>query len=550
MQRPSSRVPHVLSIVALGACGTAADGVFAGDGGGGADADAGASPAPDATASTGTSPGVDAASTSSGDDDASASMKTGKDASYDAGPLAPAYVDYDINHVIITGQSNAVANGGVPPLSTTQPFGNLMFDTGPMSMKGSAASPSGCGGSGGCCDGNVGCFTYEKPSALVPLVEGDSFFTYPVETSAAGAGNEASFLAEHEYLFGVLDRYPRKHDMLVTNDGRSGWAYWCMRKGSCPYKDPSWLFPFPQGMQEVKDAMGFATAAGKTYVVRAVMTIHGETDQQDYFIGHPEFPLDGTDGTPLAIKDYSDGLVEWQRDYEQSIKAITGQPLPIPLLVSGNSGQNSTRIAVVAQYELDAHVRAPGKVILVGPTYHLDVAPDCRHFTAKANRRLGEYFAKVYARIVLGGETWEPVRPRSVTRASNVLTVKYHVPRPPLVFDTTRVTNPGNFGFDFVDASGAPPAITSVTITAPDTVQITLAATPVGPSMKLYYAQNQIPATCLGPGTGHDVTALGGARGNLRDSDTTPSQSGDYKDADGTPWTLWNWGVQFGLDVN
>jgi len=209
--------------------------------------------------------------------------------------------------------------------------------------------------------------------------------------------------------------------------------------------------------------------------------------------------MNGTDGTPGAIKDYADGLIEWQRDYEASVKAITGQTTSIPLLVSGMSGQNATRISVIAQYELDAHVRAPGKVLLVTPAYHLDFAPDCRHYTARGNRRLGEYLAKVYARVVLGGETWEPVRPKSVTRASNVITIRYFVPRPPLVLDTTHVSNPGNYGFDFVDGSGATPAITSVQITAPDTVQITLASTPVGPAMKLYYAQNQIPATCFGP---------------------------------------------------
>jgi len=469
-----------------------------------------------------------------------------EDASFDSGPLALGYVDYDLNHIIITGQSNAVANGGVPPVSTTQPFTNVMFDTGPMSMKGSAASPTGCGGAGGCCDGNVGCYTYEKPASLVPLTEGDRFFDYPVETATAGTANEASFLALHEYQFGALDRYPKKHDVLATNDGRSGWAYICMRKGSCPYKDPSWLFPYPQAMQEVKDAMGFATAANKTYAVRAMMTIHGETDQQEYFKGQPEFPLDGTDGSRGAIKDYADGLIEWQRDYEAGIKAITGQKTPIPLFVSGLSGQNATRIAAVAQYELDAHVRAPGKVILVGPGYHFDFAPDCLHYTAKGNRRVGEYFAKVYARVVLGGETWDPVRPKTVTRANNVITVKYFVPRPPLVIDTQRVADPGNYGFDFVDGSGATPAITGVTVPGPDTVQITLASTPSGPDMKLYYAQNQIPATCIG----HGIKSQGGARGNIRDSDTTPSQSGDYKDDDGTPWTLWNWGVQFGVSVN
>src|SRR5207253_2285800 len=68
------------------------------------------------------------------------------------------YVPFDVNHVLSTGQSNAVANGGTPVLSTSQPFANVMFDTGVMT--------------GGSCDGD-GCTTYQKPSSFVPLVEGD-----------------------------------------------------------------------------------------------------------------------------------------------------------------------------------------------------------------------------------------------------------------------------------------------------------------------------------------------------------------------------------------
>src|SRR4051794_39194618 len=64
-------------------------------------------------------------------------------------PLPPPYVPFDINHVLSTGQSNAVAIKAVPVLSTTQPYGNLMFDSGVMP--------------GTSCDGD-GCTVYQKPS--------------------------------------------------------------------------------------------------------------------------------------------------------------------------------------------------------------------------------------------------------------------------------------------------------------------------------------------------------------------------------------------------
>jgi hypothetical protein len=451
------------------------------------------------------------------------------EAAVDAGPLSAAYVDFAINHVLVTGQSNSVANGGDPPLSVAQPYTNLMFDTGVMPMTN--------------CNGD-GCMTYQTPAALVPLLENDQVFGYNVETSANGIADEISKLAHDRYQFGVRPGYPAKHDVLVSNHGRSGNTYWCLRKGFCSYNlARGHTSPFGQGMSEVTSAK--ALAAGKTHVVRAVVAVHGESDHYSYVLGTQEFPLDGTDGTPGKIKNYEDALLEWQQDYQTSVKAITGQTQNVPLLISGLSGFTTTRTSQVLQWQLDAHIAAPGKVVYVTSGYAFSVRNDCLHYDNHGYRRLGEYFAKVYAKIVFGGETWEPVRPKLIARAGNVVTVKYYVPAPPLVIDTVHVTNPnaagepapfdlGKLGFDFVD-NGTLVAISSVVVSAADTVTITLAAQPSGTNMRLRYAQNQDtnPATrCIGPGT----VFRGGARGNLRDSDATPSQYG---------YDLWNWGVSF-----
>lgn len=467
---------------------------------------------------------AEADSSASRSDAGDASDAADAKADADAGPLSPTYVDYDVNHVLITGQSNAVANGGTPILTITQPFTNLMFDTGVMPMTN--------------CNGD-GCDTYQTPTSFVPLVESDQFFDYKVETAANGIADEISHLAALKFEFGARAGYPVKHDVLASMHGRSGNTYGCLRKGFCKYNaDRGHMSPFAQGMQEVASAKALAAAAGKTHVVRAVVAIHGESDHYSYVAGTQEFPLPGTDGVPNEIKDYSDGLVEWQVDYETSVKAITGQAQGVPLFISAISGWTSTRTSAIAQWQLDAHIRAPGKVVYVTPAYPLSVLGDCLHFDSTGQRRLGEYFAKAYARVVLGGSTWEPVRPKSISRGGSVITVTYHVPAPPLTLDTVHVTNPGNFGFDFVD-NGTLVAISSVALTAPDTVTITLAAAPSGVNMRLRYAQNQDvdPATrCIGPGTVYG----GGARGNLRDSDATPSRYG---------YDLWNWGANFDVVI-
>jgi len=429
------------------------------------------------------------------------------DAAGDAEPPPVPYTHYDVNHVLSTGQSNAVANDGKPLLSTTQPYGNLMFDTGVMT--------------GGGCDGN-GCTSYQKPTSFVPLVEGDTFF-YPVETMSSGLANEAAKLAKEKYLASTGHA---SHDILVSLHGRSGNGYWCLRKGGCDWwADRNYVKPFDEAMMQVADAKAIAQASGKTYAVRAVTAIHGEHDHYAYSSNASHFPLPRTDGAG-TLADYGEGLEEWQRDYEASVKTITGQTTPVPLLVSQYSHWNDKPTTKVAYQQLAAHVRSKGKVIVVGPTYVIPYSNDCLHFTGPGQRWLGEYFAKAYARVVLEGRTWEPLRPTSITLAGNVVTVKYLVPKPPLVLDTTKVSNPGNYGFEYTDDSGAPPAIQSVELAGADTVRVTLASAPTGPNKRLRYAYTF--RGCGGSGTV--------ARGNVRDSDDTPSQSGN---------DLSNWSVHF-----
>jgi hypothetical protein len=72
-----------------------------------------------------------------------------------------------------------------------------------------------------------------------------------------------------------------------------------------------------------------------------------------------------------------------------------------------------------------------------------------------------------------------------------------------------------------------------VQVTGSDTVAITLAATPTGANKRLRYAYTGVPGNAAGP--------TSGPRGNLRDSDATPSLYGN---------PLYNWCVHFDKPVN
>jgi hypothetical protein len=401
---------------------------------------------------------------------------------------------FDINHVLSTGQSNSVANSGSPVLTSTQPYSNTMFDVGVMTC-------ADCSGDG--------CMATETPSAFVPLVEGDRFFNYGVETMSSGFANNATMLAQTRYLLG--NTIASSHKLLVSLHGRSGNVYACIRKGGCPgWFNRTYVLPFSEGLMQVSWAKALAEVRGESYAVRGVTLIHGESDHYGYAA---LYPWPGSDGTPGKLQSYADALLELQDDYETSVKAITGQSVPVPLYLSQTHTLAARSFIVLEQYH--AHKRAPGKVILIGPTYHLSFATDGIHYNSAGNRRLGAYFAKAYAKTTLGGQAWEPLRPLQVTRVANVVTVKFLVPVPPLVLDTIRVSDPGNYGFEFVDDSGA--EITNVSLAGPDTVVITLSQTPTGSNRKLTYATRS--GTFPGP--------TSGVRGNLRDSDSSISLAGE-----------------------
>ncbi len=458
----------------------------------------------------------------------------GADAGPDAAP-APTYKHYDINHVLSTGASDSVANGSTPVVTTTQALGNLSFNVGVMTGSGRPRDAAGA------CNG-TGCTRYETPTDFKHLVEGDSFLGYPVETMSAGLANQASTFANA--WFPKVGLPTTGHTVLVSVHGRSGAPYWCLRKGDCynstAAADPvnGYIGAFDDGMRQVASAKALAAAKNKTYVVRAVTAIHGQGDSDDNEFMVREQVM-RTDGSGQTVGNYTNALLEWQRDYETEVKKITGQTEPVPLFISQFGSFTAYRSSIIPVRQLAAHVQAPGKVIVVTPNYPFDHANDCNHYTNHGQRRLGAYFAKAYQRVVVEGGVWEPLRPLSITRDGAVLTVKYVVPVPPMVVDTTRVRDPGNLGFTYEDSTTSASIASVALLPSGDTVRVTLSNAPTGANRKLRYAQNMNPGNgCPGP--------TAGTRGNLRDSDATVSY---HPDARGKPYALFNWAVQSDLDV-
>ncbi len=312
------------------------------------------------------------------------------------------------------------------------------------------------------------------------------------ETIASGMANLFTEIAP-------IDAPPR---VLVSAHGVSGQAYAAIKKGTAAYAN---------GLAQVTAGAEIAALFGEQYAVRAVAIIHGESDH-----------LAGN-------MSYVANLLEWQADYETDVQAITQQALPVPMLLCQMSsftqyGQASSTIPL---QQLAAARARPDRIFIVGPKYFLPYS-DGVHLTGDGERWLGEHYAKVYSAIFYDGLPWRPLEPLAVTRAGAEITIEFHVPSPPLALDTELVSDPGAYGFEYFDESDAPPTITAVELISDTAVRLTLSEPPVGLGKRVRYAYTGAPNQPAGPMTG--------ARGNLRDSDATPSRHG---------YPLYNWAVHF-----
>jgi hypothetical protein len=292
------------------------------------------------------------------------------------------------------------------------------------------------------------------------------------------------------------------HDLLLSVHAVGGAPYRLMKKGNAAYDVT---------IAQVAAAHSVARASGIAHDVTAITSADGGGDHVDK-------------NTHLA----SD-LAEWQHDLETDIEAITGQTGTIPLFNTQYSSWTEYEpTSPIPLAQLRSHVEHPGKVIVVGPRYAFQYGPDGVHLTNEGYRQMGEYYARAYRRVVVEHGTWEPLRPKTVTRAGAVVTVQFLVPSPPLVLDTTLASNPGNMGFEYADDGPGSPTITNVALAGPDTVTLTLSAEPTAGNRRIRYAFTGILGARAGLQTG--------AHGNLRDSDATPSRNG---------YPLYDWCVHF-----
>lgn len=365
------------------------------------------------------------------------------------------------------GQSLRVGTNAAPALSTTSvhPGWNLMFSVG------ASAGTQGIVLNGA------------TLTAFVNHVES------VLESPASGGMNR--FQSQNLAIFGTRIR------VHYANHADGGTTYAQIKKGTQPYTN---------GITEVTRAQIVAAAQGWDYIYLATLMDHGEANENA--------------GTSAAT--YDANMREFAADIAADVMAATGQdfaPLLILSQVSSHTFYNHA-IPTIALGQLSAALADP-LIVLSCPKYFLTYV-DGLHLVNTSSQILGEYAAKAKEHSLMGKGKWFPLHPTGAVQASGTVTVTFHVPVGDLAFDTTLVSNPGNYGFELAGAT-----ITSVSI-----VGNTVVIAKTGTATAVRYAYTGTAGNSAGRTTG--------ARGNLRDSDPAVSQSS-------VP--LYNWCVHFSLNL-
>jgi hypothetical protein len=431
------------------------------------------------------------------------------DAGADARPM-PNFA-WDWTGIVGTGQSLSVGGGnsGTPIRAKTQMFNNLK-----LALNGAVVPP----------------FDSTLDSlSMVPLVE-------PIRPTDPGypsayPGNldgETPHTVMSEQITQMVMDAAAGHDYVTVHTvvGESGMPMSVIKKnGTFPppftANTGTGARAYDATLFEVGAIARLAAAAGKTYGLGAITLIHGEADAGNL--------------------NYASDIFQLYSDYNADLPVLTGQTTSIPMLVSqqnsvpSNAGSGS--LSAIEQWQVG--LDHPGDIICVGPKYQYDYSGDASrvHISALEYDKLGEKMGQVYFQRVVMGQDWQPLQPINGTVSGNVITVQFHVPVPPLVWDDTlpppHASGPWANGRGFeVTAAGPAQTIDSVEIVAPDTVKITCHGDLTGLAVNVAYAVTTDGVT-VGPTTFR--------WGHLKDSD--PFVGAITK----TPQP--NWAVAFAKDL-
>jgi hypothetical protein len=382
-------------------------------------------------------------------------------------------IAFDWNGVVGTGQSLAVGQGGSPVKAATQPYHNLKLSTGNLAWQ---IDPT------------------NAALAMVPLVEpiGRMATNYPSSWPTNISGETYHSCMGNEITAQVEAASGRDFISVQGEFGENGQCMTYLQKNA-PQSGVNGR-AYAATLIETQAITRLAKAAGKIYGVGAIGILHGECDA-------------GNTG-------YENALHQLWSDYNTDLPAITGQTQKIQMLVSQQNSTNDQSASTLAQWKVG--VDYPNDIVCIGPKYQYP-SVDGTHLTTDGYEPLGEKFGQVYYQRIVLDNNWQPLAPDTATRSGAVITVRFHAPVLPLVWETTFQAPHQSIaewkngkGFEVSVGSGRV-TINSVAISG-DSVLITCATT-IAAGTIVGYAMFAEPARMTTPFAGLTRWGL------LRDSD-------------------------------
>lgn len=305
---------------------------------------------------------------------------------------------WDWHGVIGTGQSLSVGVEGRPLRATRPLYRNMKLDLG------SPFFPT----------------TDEQSSRLelVPLVEPIRALAsgypgpYPRNVfgetphTAMASQITASFLAAS----GGAGDYVTVHSVV----GESGQDLKTIGKSPRPAENTGRAYS--ASLFEARAITRLAKQAGRSFGIAALLLTHGETDAKN--------------------PSYARGVFELWQSYDRDLRAITAQTQNIPLFLTQQSScpLEPGTLARSALAALEACAQHP-ELTCVGPRYQYPYAADGVHLTALGYDLLGEKYGQAYFERVVRNSEFRPLAPIGMKREGLRVTIDFHVPVPPLVWD-------------------------------------------------------------------------------------------------------------------
>ncbi|KQN01935.1 hypothetical protein ASE82_11680 [Sphingomonas sp. Leaf230] len=269
-----------------------------------------------------------------------------------------------------------------------------------------------------------------------------------------------------------------------------------LRKGTQPYAN---------ALRLVQRSKVVADRLGLPFKVLRIVWIQGEAN-----IG------------PLGATGYKTELNQLQTDFDTDIRAMLGQAETVQFVCAQisswfNNTANARSSTPLACLELA--LQYPTRFACSGPMYRFQFTPaSTLHLMPAGTNNHGAMIGHVLGRLDAG--VLQPyLAAKSATLSGNTVTLDYSLADGALVLDTSVVTNPGNYGFEFGQTGGNAVTVTNVAITGTNVV-LTLSAEPTGTARWIGVALTGAVGALPGPTTG--------ARACLRDTSTQQGPDGSY----------------------